>query len=181
MSTPEEQLKQRQQEQKRKREFQEEQQTLQQAFNQQGELSRPWMRELLSVDDLEERLQSNTIRKIQGLLNKQWVLSNLTAAETHDRMHWLEVQKLKILGEHPPQQSPIQGPMRAFLLNDEYEQLRALTATERNEIDQIIQGLKNMTTRSRDGFERKQQQTSIARTETGDDGEQETGGLSLFG
>lgn len=168
-------------ERKRQREFEAEQRTLQEAFNQQGELSRPWMRELLDVDDLEERLQPNTIRKIQGLLNKQWVLSNLTDAETHDRVHWLEVMKYKIYGEHPPPESAIRGPIRAFLYDDPWEELQPLTPGERNEIDQIIQGLKNRVTRSRGGFERKQQQTSIARTERESDGEDDSGGLSLFG
>jgi hypothetical protein len=175
---------QRQEEQQeRQRDFQREQQTLQQAFNQQGQLSRGWMREILDTDDLENYLQPYTIDKIQAMLNKQWVLANLTDAETHDRIYKLEVMKYKILGEHPPEESSIQGPLRAFLFDEEMEGLWALTAQERNTIDQIITTLQNMVTRSRGGFERKQINTNIARTETESNGKDEKKGgyRGLFG
>lgn len=156
----------------KQREFQREQTErqakLQEAFNSSGDLSRDWMREVLGVEKLEERLQRYTIPKIQAMLNEQWILSHLTDAETHDRVWWLEVQKLKIFGEHPPNESVITGEMRAYLLDDESEQLQPLTASERNAIDQLIKTLQNMVTRSRGGFERKQENTRIAATQSED-------------
>lgn len=124
------------------------------------------MEEVLDVDDLEEHLQPNTVQKIQAMLNKQWILANLTDAETHDRVYWLEVMKYKILAEHPPDGSNVTGEVRAFLLDDPMEGLAPLTSYERNQIDQIITGLQNMVTRSRGGFEREQINTNIARTES---------------
>lgn len=170
-------------ERKKEREFQREQQFLTQAFNQKGNLDRGWMREILDTEDLEKHLQEHTITKIQGLLNKDWVLSNLTDAETHDRKHKLKVMELKILGQHPPSESAIVGPMRAFLYDDPTEDLWPLTAQERQTIDQIITTLQNRVTRSRGGFERKQQQTSIARTESESNKESNEGGRlkGLFG
>lgn len=169
------QIKEQRREREKDREFKEQQQALQQAFNAQGELDRTWMEQIIDTDDLEEHLQPHTIDKIQAMLNRQWMLSNLTDAETHDRVRKLDVMKLKILGEHPPQESAIQGPVRAFLFDDGGEGMRALTPSERNTIDQIITTIQNMVTRSRDGFERKQINTNIARTEsesnsTGEDG-----------
>lgn len=166
----------------REREFKREQRSLQQAFNQDGELDRGWMREILDTNDLEEQLQEFTIAKIQAMLNKQWVLANLTDAETHDRVYKLEVMKYKILGEHPPEESEIVGPVRAFLHDDETEDLRPLTPQERNTIDQIIVTIQNMVTRSRDGFERKQINTNIARTESesSSDENKKSGKLGLF-
>lgn len=162
----EEYIEQRQEERQRDREHQEDQQLLQQAFNQQGNLSRGWMQEILNTDDLEDKLQESTIKKIQSMLNKQWFLANLTDAETHDRVYKLDVIKLKILGEHPPQESSITGDARAFIYDDEWERLEPLTPLERNSIDQVITTMKNAVTRSRDGFERKQINTNIARTES---------------
>lgn len=155
-----------QQEREREREFEREQRFLQAAFNQRGELDQGWMREIIGTEDLEDHLQTHTITKIQALLNKDWVLSNLTEAETHDRKHWLKVMEIKILGQHPPSESAIVGPVRAFLFDDPEEDLWPLTPQERQTINQIISGLQNRVTRSRGGFERKQQQTSIARTES---------------
>jgi len=168
-------------ERERQRKHQQDQQRIQQAFNASGELKKSWMEEVLDVEEIEDNLQKNTIKHIQAMINKQWILSNLTKAETHDRVFKLEVMKLKILGTHPPDGSLVQGKVRAFLYDDKFEQLESLSARERNQIDQIITGLQNMVTRSRDGFERKQINTSIAVSESGEeeqsDGSGSWGGL----
>lgn len=163
-------------ERERQREFTEEQKALQQAFNQQGELDKDWMAEVLNVDDMGQYLNQYEIDKVRGLLNKQWILSNLSDAQTHDRWYKLEVMKYKIYGSFPPKESAIQGPLRAFLFDNEHEQLNALTQEQRNVIDQLILTLQNMVTRSKGGFERKQTNTSIARTENGRGNEQESSG-----
>jgi len=157
-----------------------EERRLQEAFNANGELDKGWMKEILNTDDLESHLDPFELNKVRALINRQWVLANLTDAQVHDRWYKLEVMKLKIFGEFPPSESAIQGPMRAFLFDDEMEQLTALTAEQRNAIDQIIASLQNMLTRSKEGFERKQINTNIARTEreqTENDGK---GKLGLF-
>jgi hypothetical protein len=172
-------LERQQQERERQREFQadqqREQQALQQAFNQNGNLDRGWMREILETDDLEQYLNSYEIDKVRALINKQWVLANLSEAQTHDRWHKLDVMKLKVYGSFPPGETPIQGPARAFLLDDETEVLSSLTAEQRAVIDQIFTSLQNMVTRSTEGFERKQTNTSIARTETEQNSEDDGG------
>lgn len=171
----------RKQQTEHKAELEKEQRRLQQAFNQQGDLDKGWMREMLDTEDLEEHLDEYEMDKVRALINKQWVLSNLSEAQTHDRWYKLEVMRIKIYGEFPPEESSIQGPVRAFLFDDPKEQLTALSPEQRNIIDQIILSIQNMVARSTDGFERKQINTSIARSES----EQETpeknsGGLGLF-
>lgn len=151
---------------------------LQEAYGSNNEPPREWMESIINVEDLEERLQESTIQSIQGLLSKQNIISNLDEAETFDRRWWLEVQKYKIYGTHPPPESVIQGNVRAELMGDKQESRRALSQRERNTVDQIIQTLKNMLTRARGGFERKQQNTSIAHSETANrDDSEESGRL----
>jgi hypothetical protein len=159
---------------------QQETESLRRAFNDDGQLSRGWMREILDVEDLEEQLQPQMIGKIQGLINKQWMLANLTDAETHDRIYKLDVMKIKLYGEAPPEESAIVGPIRAVVYDDEGEDIMPLTSAERNCIDQIILTLQNMVTRSRGGFEREQINTRIGRTEsdTGGQSKQQSTGLS---
>lgn len=172
----------RRKEQRRQEERAEEkeQRRLQQAFNADGKLDKGWMREILNTDDLEDHLDPYELKKVRALINRQWVLANLTDAQTHDRWYKLEVMKLKIYGSFPPDESAFQGPMRAFLYDDEMEQLESLTAEQRNTIDQIIASLQNMLTRSKEGFERKQINTNIARTER-EQAENDSGGkLGLF-
>lgn len=166
----------------REREHKLEQQKIREAFNADGELSRSWLKEILDTEDLEELLDDYELRKIRGLINRQWVLGKLSEAQVHDRWYKLEVMKLKIYGEFPPRESSIQGPIRAFLFDDPTENLTALTAEQRNAIDQIIMSLQNMVTRSEDGFERKQMNTRYAGTESRDGRDDDGGGtLSLFG
>lgn len=176
MSTNPEEL---QRERERQREHDRENYVIQEAFNAKGNLDRGWMREILDVDDLEEKLQPQMVAKVQSMLNKQWIVSNLTDAEVHDRWYWLDVQKLKLLGAAPPEGSRVVGELRANIYNDRTENIRPLTSAERNAIDQIIKGLQNMVTRSRGGFEREQINTNIARTETEskNSNQQSSGGL----
>ena len=70
-----------------------EQRKLQQAFNQQGELDKGWMKEILNTDDLEKHLDQFELNKVRALINRQWVLANLSEAQTHDRWYKLEVMK----------------------------------------------------------------------------------------
>jgi len=164
-------------EQRRQREHQEDMAAIQQAFNQSGELDRGWMEEVLDVDELTAALPEETVRKIQATVNRQFILANLTDAQEHDRWWWLEALRYKLIAEHPRPQSTMQGARRAFFFDDEAEQLTALTDKKRNHIDQIIVSLQNMVTRSRGGFEREQQNSTIAVTESPDRGGDSDDGL----
>lgn len=175
-----------QQERERQRQFQEEQQLTQQAFNKQGELSRDFIERSLDTGDVRvgdsSDLQEVTVAKLQSMLSKQWILSNLTDAQEHDIRFKLEVMKLKIHGSHPPDESCITGPTRAYLYDDPMENLQPLTQQERLLIDEVIETVKAMVTRGRGGFERKQMNTSIAQTESHQKKEGENGSkLGLFG
>lgn len=172
-------------EQQREKQFerQKQQTALQQAFNDQGELKESWMEDILDVDELTKRLQPNTIAHIQGSINKQMILSNLSSAQVHDRWWYLEIMKYKIYSVHPPEDSLITGKTRAFLMDDPQEELMPLSQQERNTIDQIIRTLQNAITRSKGGFERKQLNTSINRAETEGKQQEESSGMfsGLFG
>jgi hypothetical protein len=83
---------------------------------------------------------------------------------------------------HPPEESCITGATRAFLYDDEMEELQPLTQQERLVIDEFIETIKAMVTRGRGGFERKQMNTSIAQTETKKESTQsDSKWQSLFG
>jgi len=158
------------------------QQELQQAFNADGTMSESYIDSLITSSDLDtgravqdpssvEGLQSRTVAKLSNLLSRDWVLANLTDAQEHDIRNKLEVMQLKVIGMHPPQGSRLTGEMRAFLLDDEQEQLQPLSQHERILIDELFESLKARLTRGRQGFERKQLNTTIAesRTETDTD------------
>lgn len=160
-------------EQRRQRDHQRHMQQLQ--FNEEGQLSREFLESMIDTSTL----QAKTLTKLRNYLSRQWMLSNLNEAEAHDQRWKLEVMKIKIMGMHPPDDSVITGATRAFLLDDEAEELDPIGAAERVEIDALFDTLKALITRSRGGFERVQLNTEVreskteSRTPTGD----EPGGL----
>lgn len=187
MSSRERQLRQRMKEKEEQREHErtmrEKQAAMQEAFGGADGISKTAIEGMLSAEDISvggpDDLQEKTVAKIQSLLSRDWVLANLTEAQEHDARHKLEVMKLKVLGMHPPPDSGIQGQYRAFLLDDEDENLDALTQQERILIDELFETLKTRFTRGRGGFERELIETNIARTETGEDEpEDDSGGLT---
>lgn len=159
-----------QRERERQRDFQREQQTIQEAFNQNGDVDRTFIEEILSSEDIKAGdatdLQEVTIAKIQSLIGRDPILANYTGAQEHDIRFKLEVLKYKVLGCHPPDESVIAGGVRAFLFDDEMEELKPLTQQERVLIDEFFEALKTRATRGREGFERKQINTRIAQTQT---------------
>lgn len=173
-------LKQRQQEREEQRQFEREQRSLQEAFREDGKMSENYIEELLDNSELvvggTDDLQEVTVAKIQSLLSRDVVLGNHTEAQEHDIRWKLEVMRIKITGMHPPEDSCVTGATRAFLFDDEMEELQPLTQQERMLVDDLIEALKARITRSREGFERQQMNTSIAESHTKTDDTADTGG-----
>lgn len=171
----------REEERRKKKKDRREQTEIQQAFQSQGSPEGSVIRELLSDDDITrggpEDLQEVTISKIENLLGQDVLLANLTKAQENDLRYKLEVIRYKVLGSHPPSESEIQGPIRAYLWDDEMEDLNALTQQERLIIDDLFETIKARVTRGREGFERKQQNTSIALSESGGEETKDSGGM----
>lgn len=150
------------------------------SFDDDGKLSREFLESLIDVDEL----QNSTAHHLRAYCSRQWMLSNLTDAEAHDQRWKFEVLKYKIYGMHPPQESAIQGPIRAFLYDDPQENLYPLTPAERQIIESFVDSLKTIVTQSRDGFERQQINTDIRQSRTESDRIEDDGGgggrLSIF-
>jgi hypothetical protein len=135
-------------------------------FDDQGRLSRDYLEAVLDADVLQE----NTIKMLQNYIDRNWVLSNRGEARAHDIFHKLRVTQIKIEGMHPPSESAIVGPVRAFLFDDESEELWPLTAAERAEIDSLFDSLRYaLITRGDGGFERRLLDTEIRESRTESD------------
>lgn len=167
-----------QRERERQRDHQDEQQLRSVAFTDDGEMSRSFIESMCDASEL----QDETIEVMQNFLSKTWVLSNLTKAETHDARHLLWVLEIKLLGEHPPEQSINQGKMRAFLKDDPAASLSALSGAERLEIQSFIETLRAQVNRSREGFQQEEfnKQIAVARREQNDESNDDNSGFSLF-
>lgn len=173
-----------QRERKKSREHDEEMATLQAAFNANDGMDPSFVEQILSSDDVKagdaSDLQEVTIAKIQSLMGRDPLLANYTKAQEHDIRFKLEVLKYKILGVHPPDDSAVTGATRAFLYDDEMEELQPLSQQERILIDEFIETVKTRATRGREGFERQQLNTKIAESRSQNQSESDNGSLSIF-
>lgn len=176
MSTDSAEIERMEEERRRQREHERHMRQLE--FNEEGQLSREFIESIVDTS----KLQTETVAIMQNYLDRNWIFSNLTEAETHDKWHKLEVMKHKVLGRHPPQESSIRGPIRAYLFDDRQEDLQPLSPDERSIIDSFFDSCQAIVTRGRDGFERKQINTTIAESKTDYEHEENSnsGGLSLF-
>lgn len=165
---------------RKERQRQREQQMHQQQVQFDGDkLDRDYLESILDTDVLQEQ----TITKIRSYIDRNWILSNRTEARNHDAFHKLDVMELKIKGLHPPSESAIQGPMRAFLFDNPSENLTALTSAERAELESFFDTLRYaVLPRGKDGFERRQLVTEVreSRTESESIGDDDGGRLGLF-
>lgn len=158
-------------ERERQREHQRHVQQLQ--FDSDGKLTRDYLEGILNMDVVQEK----TLNKLRSYIDRNWILSNRTAAEQHDIFYKLMVMEIKIKGTFPPEESSIQGPLRAFLLDDEAEDLFALSAAERSEIESFFDTVRfAILPRGREGFERKHLVTQVRESRTESDTFREEGG-----
>lgn len=156
-----------------------EQAELQQAYRSEQGQSPRVIEELLSNDELvrgtEDDLQEATKAKLRSVLSRDVVLANLSDGQEHDIWYKLQVLQVKVERMHPPEEG-IGGAARAYYMDDESEALDALSQRERVIIDDLITALQARLTRGRGGFERKQQNTSIAQSETNRQQSDDSGG-----
>jgi len=121
------------------------------------------------------------ISMLDNMVDRSFVLGNLTDAEVHEIKWRMHTMYLKIQAQFPPRRSDIQGPKRAFLYNDPDENLYALSDQQRHIIAQMIIGIHVYVSRSRDGFQQEMMIKSINVSEVMDpDEEGDQSALGFF-
>jgi hypothetical protein len=130
----------------------------------------------------KSELDPDRKRILANLLSRDFILGNLTEEQAWE-LKW----ELIIIGEtfyamHPRQESPIQGPARAWLHADREAALRPLSQQERHQVDQFLNGVWMRATRSVDMKQQELMATSISESivQRGDT-EQDQGILGRFG
>ena len=98
---------------------------------------------------------------LDNMVDKTWILGNLSDAEVHEIKWWMEVMYIKIKSRFPPKDSNIQGPLRAYYYADRDELLWALTDKQKIIISQMLKGIAVYVTRSKQGFQQEQLVKSI--------------------
>lgn len=118
------------------------------------------------LDRLTQTEQTDAgIQMLDNMLTQDFVLSNLTRAET-DEIKWrLHTMFLKIKSEFPPEGSSLQGEYRAFLFDDPAENINSMSGKQEIIISQCLIAITARVARSRDGFQQEQMVKSISVSE----------------
>jgi len=132
---------------------------------------------------LEKLMQTDMtdagINLLDNMVDQSFILGNITEAEYHDIKWQMQAMYLKITSNFPPEESCVQGRVRAFVLDDRDENLESLTGQQRTIIAQMIRGIMMLVSRSKDGFQQEMNVKSISVSEVMNSEDEEQDGLKL--
>lgn len=114
---------------------------------------------------------------LDNMVDRSMALGNLKDAEVHEIKWRLHTLFIKICSQFPPKESSIQGPVRAFVMDDAGENVTALSDRQRNIIAQMIIGINVFVSRSRGGFQQEMMVKSINVSEVMDPDSNDEDGL----
>lgn len=132
---------------------------------------------------LEKLMQTDMtdagINLLDNMVDQSFILGNINEAEYHDIKWQMQAMYLKITSNFPPEESCVQGRVRAFVLDDRDENLESLTGQQRTIIAQMIRGIMMLVSRSKDGFQQEMNVKSISVSEVMNSEDEEQDGLKL--
>ncbi|MGB9966120.1 hypothetical protein [Halobacterium hubeiense] len=117
------------------------------------------------------------IRMLDNMVDRSMALGNLKDAEVHEIKWRLHTLFIKICSQFPPKQSSVQGPVRAFVMDDSGADMTALSDRQRHIIAQMIIGIHVFVSRSRQGFQQEMMVKSINVSEVMDADDDDDSGL----
>lgn len=125
------------------------------------------------IEELTEtELDDATIRLMENMFAKDFMLSNLNDAEVKE-IKWLaRATARKIKRMHPRPESFVQGEYRKMVFEDSADGLRSLSPRQENLIDQAVLDFLTRPPRSRGGWQQDElgKQINVSKLEEDDSG-----------
>lgn len=114
----------------------------------------------------QTELNQGTVRILENMLSRDWVLANFDDAEVHE-IRWLSRVMMKQLEAlHPPEDSIWTGNLRQYASDDDRQALEPLDSAQRLVVFETIQGVISRATRSKDGWQQENFRKQIKQSET---------------
>lgn len=114
---------------------------------------------------MQTEMSDAGIDLLDNMVDRAFILGNISAAEYHDLVWEIHGLWLKIKAAFPPKASDMQGELRAYILDDPDEALTALSDQQRTIIAQMLRGLALLASRSKEGFQQEMNVKSITVSE----------------
>jgi hypothetical protein len=125
----------------------------------------------------DHQLQEPTVGILSNLLDRDFMLSNMTEAEVHEYRWLARVMKLEVEALHPSKDSILQGEIRAVAFDDAADNLKALSNKEVAIIEQFLMAVIARATRGRDGWQQTMFNKTITASETRTVDDDDNGGF----
>jgi hypothetical protein len=125
----------------------------------------------------DHELDQGTVDILSNLLDRDFMLGNLSDAEVHEYRWLARVLRLEIEALHPNEDSVFQGPLRAVAFDDRNDALPSLSEQDLSIIEQFLMAVIARATRGKDGWQQEMFNKTIQASETRQVGEEDTGGF----
>lgn len=156
----------------RQREDQEHNRNLNAAQAQGEPMDKTYIREMTGHE-----LEQGTIDLLSNLLDRDFMLGNLSDAEVHEYRWLARVIRLEIESLHPSEESIWQDELRAVAFDDGDDKLPSLSEQDLSIIEQFLMAVIARATRGKDGWQQEMFNKTITASERRDVSNDDDGGI----
>jgi len=125
----------------------------------------------------DHELDQGTVDILSNLLDRDFMLGNLSDAEVHEYRWLARVIRLEIEALHPSEGSVWQGTLRAVAFDDRQDALPSLSEQDLSIIEQFLMAVIARATRGKDGWQQEMFNKTISASETREVGDDDSGGF----
>jgi hypothetical protein len=135
-------------------------------------MDRTYIREMT-----EHELDQGTIDILSNLLDRDFMLGNLSDAEVHEYRWLARVLRLEIESLHPNESSIFEGGVRMIAFDDRNDKLPSLSEQDLTIIEQFLMAVISRATRGKDGWQQEMFNKTIQASETREVNADDDGGF----
>jgi len=125
----------------------------------------------------DHELDQGTVDILSNLLDRDFMLGNLSDAEVHEYRWLARVIRLEIEALHPNEDSVFTGELRAAAFDDRKDALPALSEQDLSIIEQFLMAVIARATRGKDGWQQEMFNKTISASERREVGGEDDGGI----
>lgn len=125
----------------------------------------------------DHELDQGTIDILSNLLDRDFMLGNLSDAEVHEYRWLARTMRLEIEALHPNEDSVFRGTVRAVAFDDQQDALPALSEQDLAIIEQFLMAVIARATRGKDGWQQEMFNKTITASERREVSPDEDGGI----
>jgi len=135
-------------------------------------MDRTYIREMT-----DHELDQGTVDILSNLLDRDFMLGNLSDAEVHEYRWLARVLRLEIEALHPNENSIFEDNVRMVAFDDRNDKLPSLSEQDLTIIEQFLMAVISRATRGKDGWQQEMFNKTIQASETREVGDDDGGGF----